>query len=216
MTAMNAFLSPQAVHIATDGAAYSPDGRTVCSVQKVAILPQLPCVIATRGATCLLGLAYESAERSASFDELAARVGSFCRGVARAYQAQAEAYGEPVAFERANFIVAGWSEERQRLETYAVTSHDDGELRAWTPSLFVGSDALVSPLNAEISLALDAIEAELGDLAEQPEISAVRVMEAQRAIRVEGFRDAPAGVFCQLTTLTRAAITTRVLKRWPS
>lgn len=218
MSAMNAFLSPQAVHIATDGAGYLPDGRTVCGVQKVAILAHLPCVIAVRGAIELLSLAAEAATRGAqTFDALASRVGAFCKAVHQTAEAGAEAYGQPFPFTRSDFLIAGWSEARGRLETYAVTSAADGEFEPWTARLyFGGDDTILSPYTDEVGAAVDAIEAELGgDLAAKPEAAALRVIEVQRALRLKDFADSPCGVFCQLTTLTREGISTKILRRWP-
>lgn len=70
----------------------------------------------------------------------------------------------------------------------------------------------------------DGVVAAIGDIAndvgapwQDPEAWALRLMEAQRAHKLpleNGHEVVAAGAFCQLTTLTRDSITTRVLKRW--
>lgn len=212
---MNAFLYPDEIHIVTDGAGYLQSGEIVHAMQKVAILGHLPAVIATRGSAVLTQLvAFSAALGATSFDQLADNVSAFCRGIHDAYIAQAQAYGREPEFVRSDFIVAGWSEARQRMETYVVTSSAADEFKPWRAQLFTGTDCLFSPDGDGFDY--EAIEAELGDFASCPEVAAVRVLEAQRALKVPGHRDPPVGEFVQLTTLTRAGINTRIVKRWPS
>lgn len=214
MSAMNAFLSADAVHVVTDGAAYDPSGKTLGVMQKVAILGHLPAVIATRGSCLLTQVAGSAASIGCrSFDALVADLGGFCKSIHGTYVAYSEANGASSNYARSDFLVAGWSEIRQRLETYAVSNAEGGEFEAWKPCLFTGADYLISPDSDDLNW--QGIEAEIGDFAKCPEVAAVRLLDAQQRLTVPGHESPPVGAFVQLTTVTRDGIGTKILKRWP-
>lgn len=214
MSAMNAFLGADAVHIVTDGAAYNPSGQTLSVMQKVSILGHLPAIIATRGSCLLTQMAGSAASIGCkSFDALAEDLGGFCKAIHETYAAYSDANGEPANYARSDFLIAGWSDSRQRLETYAISNAEDGEFAAWRPSLFTGDDYLISPDSDDLDW--QGIEAEIGNFARCPEIAAVRLLEAQRRLVVPGHESPPLGAFVQVTTLTREGISTRIVKRWP-
>ena len=66
--------------------------------------------------------------------------------------------------------------------------------------------------------AIGQIAGDVGSPADAPEAWALRLMEAQRACPFEfenGRRIIAVGGFCQITTLTRDGVNTRIMQRWP-
>jgi hypothetical protein len=111
-------------------------------------------------------------------------------------------------------IVGGWSSERDCAELYIIHNHDKSGLSAWTLTPVLSGyvspcdEALIGRLRSDgIDIASDDFDASTDGL---------RVMQSQRDRKWDyGHGTIMAvGGFCQLTTLTRNAITTKILHRW--
>ncbi|MCJ2032224.1 hypothetical protein MKK50_22935 [Methylobacterium sp. J-043] len=119
---------------------------------------------------------------------------------------------------RARFIIAGFSSEWDQLEACTISSFVWDSIPSWRLTKI--ENLLVTPSDANFQLKLGEIYAE--DLRKYPATLAVHVMETQRGHLFEHIEDGQpaqggdlaAGKFCQLTTLTRAGISTKILKRW--
>ncbi|GJE72154.1 hypothetical protein [Methylorubrum podarium] len=215
MTAMNTIVTPTAVHVSTDGASYLRDGQIVWEGQKVGILAHLPAVIGVRGPSMHVpSIVANVSANFTGFDPLVAAAARLFRAIHEQYGAAMAAQDRAhEAHEDAEFVVAGWSEERDRPEAYGVHSHGRNGLKAWT--LFEIPGLSISPSDPELIDRLDFLNLET--VLTNVEATALRIMELQRERPFEmesGRATVAAGAFCQLTTLTRSGVTTRILKRW--
>lgn len=217
MTALNCFVTTEAVHIATDGAGYLVDGSPCGQNQKVAILGHLPAVIAIRGPVALIHAVTAGVAPSfRDFDAMIAAAPDSFRSIHAAYVKTMEAGGHSAFIPRAvEFVIGGYSNERRQVEAYLLSSGAQGGLKPWT--ICQVPDDIISPMSDGVAAAIGNIASEVGAPWQDPEAWALRLMEAQRAHKLpleNGHEVVAAGAFCQLTTLTRDGITTRVLKRW--
>ena len=215
MTALNTIVTPTAVHVSTDGASYLRDGRVVWEGQKVAILAHLPAVIGVRGPSMHVpSIVANVSANFTGFDQLAAAAPGLFRAIHEQYREAMAAQGRAhEAHDDAEFVVAGWSEERDRPEAYGVQSHGRNGLKPWTRYEIEGVS--ISPGDSDLTACLDFLNLEtvLTDM----ESTALRIMELQRERQFEmdaGGTAVAAGAFCQLTSLTRAGISTKILRRW--
>lgn len=209
MSACNIIKTDDAVYMFTDGASYYGDGTLGAVGQKVEILAHLNCAISCRGPA---GFGDELAQAIntafGSFDEL---VESFAPVVSNFYFVDRDRYARCETGPEAEVFLAGWSESRDRPETYVVTSHSlNGE--PW--SLQPLGPVAVSPYDADLGARLARL---------QPSENVIEVgvslMEQQRLVRAPhaGAGPAVAGVggFCQLTVVTGAGVSTMIVQRWP-
>ncbi|WP_146221825.1 hypothetical protein [Methylobacterium sp. B4] len=152
-----------------------------------------------------------------TFDELVAVAPEHLRATHAAYIENMEARGLGALTPRqAEFVIAGHSQGRDSLEGYLLRTSPGSGLEAWT--LYPIPDDLISPISDRIIEAASEIAADVGAPGEAPEAWAMRLVEAQRThpLMMENGREVVvAGVFCQLTTLTRSDISTKILRRWP-
>lgn len=217
MTALNTFVTPDAIHIATDGASWLPDGRIVHEGQKVAILAHLPAVIALRGPSLLIpSLVANVSANFTEFDGLAAAAPVLFRAVHDQYRTEMEKRGIADDTPRdSEFVLAGWSDERRRLEAYGLQSHDRYGREPWQPYEIRSGNCNVAPSDSVLLEKVSAVDIE--DLLSDPESVVLGIMELQREIPLElddGRKMSVVGGFCQHTTLTRDGISTRIVKRW--
>ncbi|MCJ2078785.1 hypothetical protein MKK68_24615 [Methylobacterium sp. E-016] len=217
MTALNCFVTPEAVNISTDGAGYLMDGTPRGQGQKVALLAHLPAVIAVRGASAFVHMLGASiSAHFLAFDDLLPEAPALFRGVRRQYRREMELRGlADIAPREAEFVIAGFSTARDRVEAYGMHSKawNGGEPWALVPI----SEGALSPVDDQVMADFDAIVDRIGDPRLMPEAAAVQIMESQRSrpfVLEDGKKVVGVGGFCQLTTLTRAGITSRILKRW--
>lgn len=215
MTALNTIVTPTAVHVSTDGASYLRDGRVVCEGQKVAILAHLPAVIGVRGPSMHVpSIVANVSANFTGFDALVAAAPGLFRGIHEQYREAMTARGMAgETVENAEFVIAGWSEERDRPEAYGVQSHSRDGLKAWT--LYEVPEVSISPADPDLVARLGSLDLE--EVLFDPESLFLRIMECQRERPFEmesGGLAVAAGKFCQLTTLTRAGISTQILRRW--
>ncbi|KQT49066.1 hypothetical protein ASG52_08795 [Methylobacterium sp. Leaf456] len=217
MTAMNVFATPDAIHIATDGASWLPDGRVVHEGQKVAILAHLPAVIALRGPSILIpSLVANVSANFTEFDGLADAAPVLFRAVHDQYRTEMGKRGIADQTPRdAEFVVAGWSGERGCLEAYGFQSHDRDGRAPWQPFAIESGNCIVAPSDAALVKKARAIDWDV--LLSDPESVMLQMMELQRDIPLaldDGRKMSVVGAFCQHTTLTRKSISTRIVKRW--
>jgi len=207
MTAVNIFCRPEAAYVLTDGAATAPDGTVVQLVQKVIILGHLNAVVASRGHLSVLFALLPTALTSAgSFDELAALFPEAIGGLAASAEEALKASPHPWI----ETYLCGWSEGRNAAVTwYAGNSHKRttdyfGDLECWSTT-----GPITSPLGPNARDRLAAAGLDPKDGAFDPVTQGFALMDAQRADP-----DAAVGGFCQLTTITRDGVSSRVIGRW--
>lgn len=205
MTALNALVRSDRVHLMTDGAAYSPGGAIEGSMSKVHMLAHLPAALSFRGPvyfwTALVARLDVSGCRT--FDEL---LGGIVDEVRMCLEIGARMHGHA----HVEVIVAGWSHERDQPECYLIDSKAGGDL---TPA----PDGYFSPMEPDMGRRLSAGGWNLYD--EKNDARALLdLMRCQRAERFaigHGPEVAPLGVFAQHTVLTRDGIISRIVERWP-
>ncbi|KRE22565.1 hypothetical protein ASE66_25580 [Bosea sp. Root483D1] len=208
MSACNIIRTDEAIYLFSDGASYYGDGTLGAVGQKVSILAHLNCAISCRGPK---GFGEELAQAVndsfGSFDEL---VESFALAVSNLYAIGREGYALCQTGPEIEVYLAGWSDARNRPESYVVTSHSlygpAWELQPLGP-------VAVSPFDADLEARCAALEPSDDIIA-----TGVALIEQQRLVRGShaGAGPAVAGVggFCQVTIIRPQSIQTAIVKRW--
>lgn len=208
MSACNIIRLEDSIHMFTDAASYYADGSLGELGQKVSILGHLNCAISCRGPN---GFGEELAQAIngayQSFDEL---VESFALAVGNFYYMGRDTYALCDTGPEVEVFLAGWSESRDKPESYVVTSHDlNGE--PWT--LLPLGPIAIAPYD-------EALAERLGRLEPSENVGEIGValMEQQRLVKAPHAGGGPvvAGVggFLQWTAIRRESISTGILKRW--
>jgi len=206
MTAINAFIRGREVHVLTDAAYLEATGRLVFIGSKIGLLPHVNAVCVTRGEgeiegafRAMLGTAFTS------FDALTS-------GFRQAVQKVIDGHDAGRGYAPFEVMAAGISEFSGKPDIRAAFRGDTPE-----PVQFYSGKLWASPFDG-VSAALKAKGIDLQSDAFDPVMNGVELLEAQRArvIQPAGFPPCHiVGGFAQLTTVSAAGITTRVLKRWP-
>lgn len=206
MSALNAFVTADAVHLFTDGAVYLTGDSTVVGwMTKVFNLPAFDAVVGFVGTpqSALLSVAAAADVRATDFDGFMDVFG----GKLKTAAAQARRGGQPF-MESCELVVAGWSKSKDELQAHAIAGFSDNgrpafEMRPVTKFLRPYGGSLVG-------VAFDPA---------CPSESGLAIMEEQRCSKWKphgAWTDIHAvGGFCQHTILTRDEVTTRVIRRWP-
>lgn len=213
MSATNVFLQSDAVQVLTDGAGYTPEGILQQAISKVVSLPHLNCVVAGRGPA--LVPAFMSTALGASsnrYDGMKTLAPEIIEFSSDLFQSTLEACRAGIEFD---VIVAGIS-ETTGPDAFLICNH----ARYGKPpfELIQLGDINLLPGDAGIHdawLATIPDGAGADDL--DPETHGLSALECQRrfgakASAVDGLPRV--GGFAQLTTITKAGITTKILKRW--
>lgn len=209
MSACNIIRTDDAIYMFTDAASYWADGTLGAVGQKISILAHLNCSISCRGPR---GFAEELAQAIngafGSFDELAE---SFALAISNFYYVGRDHYAKCATGAEIEVFLAGWSESRQRPESYVVCSHGlHGE--PW--SLIPLGPVAVAPFDADLDARCAAIEPS-DDIVSV----GVALMEEQRKVRGPHAGTGPAvagvGGFCQMTVIRPQSIQTAIVHRWP-
>jgi hypothetical protein len=117
MTAINIVVQQDRLHIASDGAVYTPDGTITDLQSKVIIAPAWPGAIASRGIAVGLPLVGNTLiDMFSTFDELIDGVESEIEGIV-------DDVG--IAGHQMELFLAGWSSTRDRPEAYQMLMTDD-------------------------------------------------------------------------------------------
>lgn len=218
MTAINALVRRDRVHLMTDGAVYQADGAVIGSMQKVYILAHADAVLAYRGPT-YIGPTLYGALNAASltgFDDLLSKLNP---AVLHTLDSLAAFDPELVAeanarldLRRADVVVAGWSRERRRGEIYKLdTSAEEWRIEPQGDGFLMPGD------NPTLIARLEAHGWDLAD-ERQDERRLLELLNHQRAVAdilPDGARFSTVGAFAQHTVITAAGISTHITERWP-
>lgn len=217
MTAINALVRRDRVHVMTDGAVYQPEGAVVGSMQKVYVLAQADAVLAIRGPT-YIGPTLYGALNAASltgFDDLLSKL---IPAVLHTLDSLAAFDPEVVAeanarldLRRADVVVAGWSRARGRGEIYKL----DTNAEAWRVEP-QGDGFLMPGDNPALMARLAAHGWDLSD-ERKDERRLIELLHHQRAVAdilPDGARFSTVGAFAQHTVISAQGIATRIVERW--
>lgn len=220
MTAINLIRQRRRACIMTDGAGYDINGVVRAFYQKVATIAHLRAAVAVRGsAVAPMLFAAEFGARFRTFDELVEQGGSVAEAV---YDGNFGAITWSGHVELELFL-AGWSESRNRPETYWLVSDDSHSraalgVNAWE---FIEAEPFqVAPVPTPELLAaqnFDVTDIERVD----PVRDGLKVMEAQRRfvgeMQTDGIARGPVsavGGFVNLTEIREDGISQRIIHRW--
>lgn len=201
MTAINVFLDDPHNHItiSTDTAAVDRKGVYRQRINKVAIIPHLPAVIAVSGWAAVLTMASARLNTCSSFDQAIDEAPERLR---------------PVAIHRARIVIAGWSKRREMPEAYLFTC-------SGFPRLSVAPECITSTLISPFDEGLEQRCAQHGVVLDRTDAyrDAFLIMNEQRALPHLGpFFKRPANAIggdCQLTTIGQFGIESRIVGGWP-
>ncbi|MCJ2030923.1 hypothetical protein MKK50_16255 [Methylobacterium sp. J-043] len=219
MTAINALVRRDRVHVVTDGAVYQPDGAVVGSMQKVYILAHADAVMAYRGPSYIGPTLYGCLNGSnlTGFDDLLSKL---IPAVLHTLDSLAAFDPEVVAeanarldLRRADVVVAGWSRDRGRGEIYTL----DTSAEVWR--LEPQGEGFIMPGDNPALIA--RLEAHGWDLTDerQDKRRLLELLNHQRAVAdilPDGARFSTVGAFAQHTVITAEGIRTRIVERWPA
>ncbi|GEL42247.1 hypothetical protein MEX01_28380 [Methylorubrum extorquens] len=217
MTAINALVRRDRVHVVTDGAVYQPDGAVVGSMQKVYILAHADAVMAYRGPSYIGPTLYGclNAASLTGFDDLLSKlIPAVLHTLDSLELLDPMAVAEASALldlRRADVVVAGWSRSRGRGEIYKLDT--SAEVWRFEPQ----ADGFMMPGDNPALIA--RLEAHGWDLADerQDERRLLELLNHQRAVAdilPDGARFSTVGAFAQHTVVTAAGISTRIVERW--
>jgi len=214
MTAINVIRQKAAVHILTDGAAYSEAYDFAFGISKIWPLPHLNAAVAVRGPALFAALAaHVIAMSGTTYDEMKNCAGAALREAMPQFGDLGGLCSHGPDFE---VIVAGWS-ETQGADSYIVGSHGyHSGVAPWTV-VPLGEVSLL-PGDPEIHHEFVKVF-HLGTSAEDldPARDGLRIMQIQRGANIKmpnGKSALIVGAFAQLTTITPGMITTRIVHRW--
>jgi hypothetical protein len=211
MTSIVFIKQSHAVHILTDGAGYDGAGTLIGGAVKAWPVPSLNAVVAARGPAFFPALlATFAAAAAQTYDELKNGIASIARECFNTFEPLLALCDHGSDFD---LVIAGWS-ERYGPDGYIMCNHGRNApaILPWAVA-DTGSFALM-PSNATVLDNLlrlfpqsrypsaDAIE---------PGADGLRVLEMQRALNWGHV----IGGHATISTVTRDAISTRVLHRWP-
>lgn len=220
MTAINMIRQRGRAIMMTDSAGYDAGGIVRCFYQKAIAIPHLRAAIAVRGsgdAVALLAAAFGS--RFSTFDELVTGGGTVAEEIYDRYFSIMTACGET----EIEVYLAGWSESRNRAETYfafSTASHNRLHLgvHAWT--FHEADEFSVAPLPSDTLLEQAGFR-DRSASAVRPDAGGLKVMEAQRLMQVEPYwlkgdqaECYIVGGFVTLTEITKSGVSQRVIHRW--
>jgi hypothetical protein len=221
MTAINVIRQANAVHVLTDGIVCNSEGVISEIGPNTFTLPNLPAALAIRGPTQFMPfLVHRLSRECQSFDELLKNIVPAALDVHMSIP-MTLGYGEV----RPNFdlVVAGWSNERGRPESFVMTNQEPRDqiglaTAAW--QLMRLPDVSIAP---SVGMAqIKSVGWRVPESAEafQPSIDGIKLLHAQRLSK--GLRPAlpnrdtdSVGGFVQLTTVHAHGISSTLLHRWP-
>jgi hypothetical protein len=220
MTALNAYRLKDKVVLHSDVAIYDETGRVVQASPKVCTFPHIGVAIGVRGAKFAYAhLAPTFAAMFGSIDEM--RDHRPLQAMVPILRENLELMRAPTLFE---FLVVGWSPEKDGPDSFMLSSIPDGEL-AYTLTEIEAFTAAPSP---DFAAMLTACRPELRQAAESPDelmtifdpdIDGLMILDNQRRLTFEfvpgGEKFHGVGIAALSTTVTRDAIEQRVIRRWP-
>ncbi len=170
-------------------------------------------IVAARGPSILTPLIAESLQHAfTTFDDAV-------EGLAEVVEDAVDTYGRALAMcsigADFDLLVAGWSEARDCGEVYYLSSIDRPGVPAWTVSKC--GPVVISPNDDAMTARLQRHGAALDLNRRDPLDVALLIMDEQRKVKgLQGGDEEVHGVgaFCQVTTVTRDGISSRILRRW--
>jgi hypothetical protein len=203
VTAINVIRFRDAVHVGTDGLAYTGGGSTALA-PKIYFAPHQPLVLATRGT---LGAAQTFGMLVAlywdRFDAVVAGIEAAFPGLHENYRRSTGLPEDLPEVCNTEVIFAGWSAARGQAEAYYIRA-GDAESSFESMKLIEVGYVFAAPWPSSLTPAANLTEDE-----DSVRANMLAIAEAQR-------REFPqqVGGFLQLTTLTKETITSRILRRW--
>lgn len=232
MTAITIVRGSDAIAIASDGAAYEDDGTLRQIVSKVELMPNLSCVIGGTGSQLaskyFRDLLFWLPIPPVDFDGVIDIAPTLCEQV----YGYVQEYGAP-STRKFTLFFCGWSESRGRLETYAIKSREwenvpnlEGEIGTAPPFTLVPLPEIHCAPAPEPTIAEQfGITVPGQNMVERPENGIEYAMRAVVSCRFclggmdmkEALEDpyCCVGGFLQITTVTRDAIVSQIVHRWP-
>lgn len=228
MTALAMIRAEDGIVLASDGAGYDPKtGRVVGMMSKVALMPDLSCILASQGAGMTVALAQTKLRLIASvggpingFDDVLTILPGILCEIARNDLRATDDRPEFVV------LVGGYSDERARWETYLI--HNTARCATWDGGRFAAPytlypipEAYFLPFPTDDGVTLSGIDsAALADGTFGPAEQVLGAVCAARFMRDEARADgaAPAhvvGGYLQLTMLGRLHVSSTIVHRWP-
>lgn len=219
MTAINMIRQRRRAVILTDGAGYDANGVVRAFYQKAIAIPHLRAAVAVRGSANAVGvLAAAFGARFTTFDDLVANGGAVAQSVYDEFFAMFTNYGET----EIEIHLAGWSEARNRPETYVMASDEAPslavmEMLPWT--FTEADDCSAAPLPTDEAMAAQGLSVSAVERFD-PVSDGLRVMEAQRRTRGSalsrgnGVEVYCVGGFAMLTEITESGVSQRIIHRW--
>lgn len=219
MTAIAIFRLDDGVVIASDGAAYaSTTGCLTGLTSKVVLAPEWSCVLAQRGAGGVVQLIRSRIGFEVlTFDDLLDVIVGVAIDVYDSYKVFG--YDDDARF---SLFLAGWSETRERFETYQLRTHGHEAHAEGTGEVLVVEPFQLTPLpfvylapgggeHMERFGVMEAIAAN------DPIPATVRAVCAARQLRNVSDEAAEhcVGGFIQLTIVRRDKVESTIVHRWP-
>ena len=212
MTSTIVYVTENSAHLLTDGGMFGPGGDMVAKKQKAIILAHQNAVAAARGPDMFAGLlAVALGPLQGTFDDLAT---AFPEAFRQAHAAMLAAikvghavFGDPG---QVDAVLVGLS-ERHGFIAYTVASYHDGEVPAFTANPLQPETPLAysSPFDERMIARLASRGVDVWTREVTVEKHGLELMREQRA------STDIVGGFCQLTSVLRGGIFTRILEEWP-
>lgn len=208
MTAINVIKQKNAVHMITDGASWIFDGGFGPACCKAWPIAHLHAVVSGRGprlGPLLLADFLNTAGRT--YDEMKKNAATI---VGELYACHGESLIANPFGPKAEFVIAGWSES-VGPDAFVISLQEG----AWA-----GQDAgAVMMAPGDLGLQRAVLAAMPAGVTDAESMDAARdglaIVQAQRAARSIENGAPVVGGFVQITTVTREAISTRILHSWP-
>jgi hypothetical protein len=228
MTAINVITQRDRMIIMTDGAWYDASGVVTSISPKVHLLAHIGAVVAVRGggsqlASNVIEFVTKGRAAASNFDELVVLGTVSIKHIHEMMMAQGLFFDDSPDMD---FVLCGWSPSKSAFEAYVIpTAHraefDAAGVKSFTPNRVPDIGFVPVPSPAEFA-AVGWTDPESVN-AFDPFTHGVRLMEAQRLVvgamdngaGKNGVTGHGVGGFVQLTTITREAIETRIIHRWP-
>lgn len=217
MTAINVILSSDSAHMITDGAITDDSGSVLMIGPKVYSFPHIGAAISIRGAKGIAVMIAEGLSLSgkkydfSSYDKLKATIRPFLSEFLSSADAGKLDGMFPAEWRELDIVVAGWSDAQKRADAFFIVTHNQHPVVPTMKVIDTGAH-LIAPthpaLMADIEPRISAIIA--GEACDSClDEFAADLIERQRQLEPN------VGGFAQVTTVTRSAITSRIVARFP-
>lgn len=195
------------MHLFNDGALYGDELRLVDVAPKVFALPHINAAIGVRGpAMALPLLIHFVGEAATSYDDLKANIAVVLENARSNVLAVLDGCVLGPAFD----VVIGGFSATTGPDAYAISCDASGDLSPVTEIPHMGFMPGTVPAVDDF---LTVLSFQGGEI--EPKDFGLHTMELQRTAYLRGENACPVGGFCQMTTIRKSEIETKVLRRWP-